>query len=748
MAIGERVPMLDAAQRVSGRVDYVLNVELPGMLWAKLLRSPHPHARIARVDVSRAARVPGVVAVVSRDDVLGWPGLSPYYGPLIQDTPMLALDRVRFAGEPVVAVAARDEDAAEEALDLVEVEYEPLAAVFEPEAALEPGAPLVHDQGNLIQHLKVRRGDFERAIEAADVVHTEEYTTPRIQHVPLEPHVVVAEASAGRLTIYSATQTPHVTRAEVARMFGLPMSHVRIIVRTLGGGFGGKAYTRHEPLVALLSLKSGRPVKLVHTRREEFLTTQRQPIRMRITSGARRDGTLLAVKGEVLYNSGAYAETSPRVVRHGAYGTCGAYRVPNMWVDVRAVYTNTVPCGPLRAPGSGQVHWARESHADGLAAKLGMDPLEFRLKNVVRDGDSFAIGGLLEQMHYPELLGRVARALEAGEQRPARLGPHVRVGRGYALAIKTTNTPTTSTATLKLNEDGSLNVLVSSVELGQGTQTALAQIAADAASVPLARISVSQPDTDTTPYDHSTGSSRTTFAMGQAVTLAAREVTRQLLDLAAEQLEVSAADLQARDGRVSVRGAPERGLDYGQVVRAARAGNIVGSGTFLVTAKPDPITGEPGASVHYHHAAGGAEVAVDTETGKIEVLRFEAGVYAGRMINPTHCELQTEGSVVWGLGQALTEEIVYEDGRVANPNLADYLIPSFQDVPGQTGVSMAEDLELGEVHGVGETAMPTVPPAIGNAIADAIGVRIYDLPITPEKVLRALEARGDAKEER
>lgn len=737
MTIGHRVPMLDAEQRVTGDTDYVLNLRVPGMLWGKLLRSPHPHARVVRVDTSRASRLPGVVAVVSGQDVLS-SGLFPYYGPLVKDTPLIALDRVRYAGEPVAAVAAVDEDVAAEALDLIDVEYEPLPAVYDPVEAFDPGAPLVHERGNVVEHFKARRGEFERAIQDAEVVLSEEYRVPQIQHVPLEPHVVLAEATPRHITIHSSTQTPHVTRAQVADIFGLPIASVRILVRTLGGGYGAKCYPRLEPLATLLSLKAGRPVKIALTRAEEFLTTQRQAATFRLTLGARPDGTLLALKAECFYGCGAYAETAPRVIRHGAYSANGPYRIPNVWVDCYAIYTNTVPCGPFRGPGSGQAHWASESHLDSLAARLGMDPVELRLKNVVHDGDSFVLGGLLEDIRFPEMLEQITCRLDADGAGRARSGRGVRVGRGYALALKTTNTPSTSTAFAIINEDGSLSVITSSVEMGQGAQTVLAQIAADAAGLPMSRVSVSLPDTDTTPYDQQTSSSRTTFAMGTAVKLAVKDAQAQLGEHAAHMLEVSPQDLLFHDGRVEVRGAPERSLDSGEVVRRARLGNVVGKATFTSEAKADPITGRTGTSAHYHSAAVGVDVAVDVDTGRVELLNCHSAVFAGRAINPTHCELQAEGSVFFGVGHALFEEVTYDDGRVTNPNLSDYMIPSFEDIPSAMGVLVMEDPDHAEIHGVGETALPATAPAIANAIFAATGARVRDLPMTPEKVLRAL----------
>ena len=742
MSVGARAPVVDGRARVSGQIEYVGNVVLPGMLVGKVLRSPYPHARIVRVDASRAARLPGVLAALGRDQLRGRPGLDPFYGQTERDTPVLALERVRYAGEPVAAVAAADADTAREALGLIHVEYEELPAVFDGLAALADRAPLVHHDGNLAEQYELSQGDVERALASADVVLTEEYRTPQVQGVPLEPHVVVAEARPDEITVYTASQTPFTVRAQLAAVFGLPAARVRVLTLTLGGGFGAKAYVRVEPIAALLSLQAGRPVRIELSRDEEFVTTQRQAARVRITSGTRADGTILAIRAEVTYSHGAYLETAPSIVRHGAYSVCGAYRVPNVELKIRTAFTNTVPCGPLRAPGGAQVHWARESHLDAIAAQLGIDPVALRLKNAVRTGDRFVLGGNLGDVHLPELLRTAVERVDAAPL-PADLPAGLKIGRGCAIALKTTATPTTSTAGAKLNQDGSLDVLVGTVEMGQGARTVLAQIAADEAGLALERVVVRLPDTANTPFDHGTSSSRSTFSMGTAVKLAVGDAMSKLRALAADQLEAAPDDLVLRDGWVELEGVPERRLTYGDVMTKARVGNVQGDGAFTNRAAPDPLTGQPGTSTHYHQAVGAAKVAIDPETGRVRLLSVQAGTFAGVMINPALCELQVESSLTMGLGQALFEECVYDAGRVVNPSLADYTIPSFQDLPTAAGAILLEDVARGEVHGIGENPLPTIPPAIANAIANAVGVRIYDLPITPEKVLRALREKAE-----
>ena len=773
MAIGRRVPMIDAVERVTGRVPYTLDVELPGTLVGKVLRSPHPHACVLAVNTSRAEQLPGVLAVISRADLEGNEEIDPIYGPLVRDQPLLALDRVRFAGEAVAAVAAVDRETAEAALELIEVEYEELPAILDVESALADGAPTLHERGNVAAYLEAKRGNVERALAEADFVVAEEYRCPPVQHVPLEPHVCLARFEGGKLAVWSSTQTPYNVRAQLASIFKLPQSFVRVVVPTLGGGYGSKCYPKLEPIAALLSRKARRPVRIVLTRSEEFLASRRSGALLRFESGATRDGSIIAQRIRCYFEKGAYTETAPRVVETGGLASAACYRVPNIDLESRAIFTNLPPAGPFRAPGAAQTIWASESHIDSIARRLGIDRLELRRKNLVRDYDRYVGGGLLEELHFDELLDQAAGAVgwpvsgvgvseygrqevsEYGSQGVTEMGhdpdtptlrhsdtPTLRLGRGIAAGLKTSRTPSTSTASCKLNEDGSLSVLTSSVEMGQGAKTALAQIAAEAASLPLERVWIAEPDTDVTPFDHSTSSSRSTFSMGGAIRLAAEDVRRQLAELAAAELEVAVDDVVLEDGQARVRGAPGRRLGYGELILRARRGNLLGNGTFISEAKPDPETGKPGVSAHWHHAVAAAEVEVDADTGRVRVLRLHGGAFAGRMVNPTQCELQCEGSAIFGLGQALLEEMAFDDGRLTNPNLSDYMIPSFEDLPLELTVGVLEEPGSAEIHGLGETTLPPALAAIANAVADAIGAPIRELPIMPERVLRALREPG------
>lgn len=754
--------MIDAVERVTGRVGYTIDLELPGMLHAKLLRSTVPHARIVHIDVTRARRLPGVAAVLTGADLAARSDLHPWFGPVFRDQPVLAIDKVRFVGEPVAAVAATDLDTAREAVGLIDVEYEELPAVFTLDDALAENPVILHEGPpqvgqtfpdviidaaggtNICNHFKLRKGDIEAGFAEAAHVFDDTFTSPAVQHVPLETHACLAQVGDGRVTVWAGTQIPYVTRAQLAEIFKIPASRVRVIVPTLGGGYGAKCYPKIEPVTAVLAAAARRPVKLHLTREEEFVTITKHAVRIRLRTGVRADGTIVARQATCHFNTGAYADIGPRLIKNGGYGTGGPHKIPNVWVDSYAVYTNLPPAGAFRGYGISQAAWSYETQMDMIAERLGLDPYDFRMRNLLVDGDSLMTGEPMVDARFRDLLeeaaGRIGWDFRGWEAPPQREGSRVRA-KGLSCIIKSTVTPSTSTAIAKLNDDGSLEVLTSGVEMGQGLKTAMAILSAERLALPVSMISVSNPDTAVTPYDQQTSSSRGTFSMGNAVALAVEDVRRQLLEQAARLTEVPADDLELADGVVRSRRAPELGLGYDEVVRRSRSGNLVGRATFQTKGGLDPDTGQGVASVHWHQAAGAAEVEVDLETGRVELLRYHAGVYAGRIINPVQAELQTEGNVAFGVGQALFEEMIYDNGELQNANLGDYMIASIKDMPGQLDLNVLEHPERNEIHGIGETSLPPVMPAIANAVYRATGVRITDLPVTPEKVLRGLHAR-------
>jgi CO/xanthine dehydrogenase Mo-binding subunit len=763
MAVGQSISMVDSTLRVSGVIDYTLNFELPRMLHARLLRSPYAHARIVKIDASSALKHPGVAAVLTRDDLVG-DHIDPYFGLILQDQTPVALDRVRYVGEPVAAVAAVDADTAAEALELIDVEYEELPAVFDAEEALKPDAPLLYPgprrvifgrndvsarslTGTNIVHLfKQRKGDIRQGFSQSDEVFENTYRSPAVNHVALEPHVTVAQVADGRITVWTCSQNPHVIQRQIAGIFKVPLADVRIIVFTLGGGFGGKLNCKLEPAAVLLAKKTGRPVRIVARRAECFLLGVQHECNIKLKTGVKRDGTLVAVEAFCYYNSGAYGDTSPNLITRG-YAATGPYRVPHLYMDSYGVYTNTAPSAAFRGYGITQVAWAHETQMDIIADALGLDPLELRLKNILQKGDPFTTGEPMPEMHYNELIEAAVESI-GWKKGPlvVREGTKIRA-KGIAVIVKGMATPTTSTSTVKLNADGSLNVLTSSVEMGQGLKTALAQIAASEMSLPVERVRVSEPDTAFTPFDLMTAASRATFCMGNAIREAVKDIREQLLEIAAAQLEAAKDDLVLQNGKIMVRGAGGKSLSYIDVIRSSRANNLLGHGTFVSGSGPDgsPVvmdfeTGQGYGSAEWHPAVIACEVEVDTETGQVKIPKLHGELYAGKVINPRLCELQIEGASIIGMGQVLFEDLAHDtNGSITNPNLADYMIPSFEDVPATMTVHLLEPQGVTDVHGIGETSIPPVRPAIGNAISRAVGYHFLDLPITPEKILRALE---------
>ena len=755
--------MIDARERVTGTIEYALDVSVPRMAHGRILRSPHAHARIVRIDLSRALRLRGVVSAVSGADLTDG-SMDPWYGPFIRDQPPLAIGTVRYVGEPVAAAAALDEETAAEALDLIDVEYEILPAVLDVDAALLPDAPILHPGKrllgstrrdivarqdevagtNLIHVFRQRRGDAEAGLAGADVVVEGTYESPAVQHVPMEPHVSVASFAGDRLTVWTSSQAPSSMASALAGIFRLPVSDVRVVVPTLGGGFGAKIDLNLEPIVALLSRRARRPVRIALDRAEDFYTASKHAARVRIRTGVMRDGRLVAHHATCWYDGGAYARDTPEKIFRG-YVSMGPYRVDAIHVDSYGVYTNRLPACAFRGFGVPQMAWGHESHMDRIADALEMDPLDLRLRNVLGPSDRLSTGETLpEDPHYAELLQGAANAVGWERRGTRRRTGRVVRGTGISAIIKGMSS-FPATCTVKLNEDGSLNILTSSVEMGQGALTALAQIAAHESTLPLALVRVSTPDTSVTPYDQMTAASRTTNVMGRAIRSAVRDVKAQLVALAADRFEIAPGDLLVEDGRVSVRGSADRSLTFAALIRGARAGNLLATGRHQSTIGLDTETGQGVGSPQWHSGVCSCEVEVDEETGRVTIFALHVGVYVGRMINPTQCELQVDGAKLFGLGQALFEELLWdEDGVLLNRNLADYMIPSILDVPERLADQILETPGTIDVHGIGETPLPAIAPAVANAIADATGVRLTTLPMTPEKLLRAIRERGSA----
>jgi len=727
--------MLDARARVTGKVDYMVNLRLPNMLVGKIVRSQAPHAKLLKVDTANALQVPGVVAILTGADL----GTNAFYGAAIKDQGVVAVDRVRYVGEPIAAIAAENEEAAEEAAILLDIEYEELPAIFDAQEAIQSGAPTLHEKysNNIFMHSKLRHGDMEAAFAEADEIFEDTFTSPLAQQASLEPHVTAAQWEGDQLTVWAGTQAPYMVRRVLSEIFGIEQNKIRVIVPSLGGSYGGKGHIRIEPLVAAMSRKTnGRPVKFVLSRVEEFVTVTKHAASITLKTGVKRDGTFTARQVKVYWNGGAYADASPLLVPQGMVRAVGPYRIPAVHVDSYGIYTNLPPAGAYRGAMSSQTTWAYESQMDIIAHKMGWDPLEFRLKNLFISGDQFATGEILYDVHFVECLEESAKNLTPSPS-PKRRGES-KVGRGYGVMMKSTVSTSKSQARMSLSDDGIVTLFTSTVEMGQGAHTAMAQITAESLNVPFEMIRVVGPDTNVTPFDSTTSASRSTNMMGNAVIAAGISLKRKLIELAAPLLEIPADELRAENGKVF---AQETSISYVDILKRNHLNSLEEFGEYSTASKMDPETGQGISTPHWHQGAGAAEVEVDTETGRVTILRYTAAAFAGRVVNPKFAQLQNDGNVIFGLGPTLMEEMILDGGQVTNPNLADYSIPSIRDIPVEL-ISVCIESDEGELHGIGEMTLPPVAPAIANAIEDAIGVRIKDLPITAEKILRALQEKS------
>jgi CO/xanthine dehydrogenase Mo-binding subunit len=749
--VGRAERRTDGIEKVTGQAIYTVDIVLPGMAHGKILRSPYAHAKLLRVDASKAERLAGVYAVITRDDQKR----LAMFGAAYKDQTIVAVDKVRYAGDPVAAVAAVDEATAEEALGLIEVDYQELPAVTNLEEALALNAPLVHDTSsgggemmghrydtpkefigtNLCYRFSYTHGDTAEGFKKADHIFEDTFTFPRVQHFSMEPHATIADVEGDRITLWAGTQEPFTLREHLADIFHVPMNKVRVIVPYVGGGFGGKLAVKTEPLAAALSWKAKRPVRLAHSIEESFKTVTRHPARFRIKTGVTKDGKLVARECVIHMETGAYADSGPRVTQKAGYRCFGPYRIPHAKSDAYTVYTNTVPAGAYRGFGTLQVTWAYESQMDIIAEKLGLDPLEFRLKNLLKKGELYTPGDTPVDCDLKAGLLRAATAIGWGQKsrKPNR-------GKGLACCIKDGGgTYKVSSAAVKMNSDGSVVLLTGTVEVGQGARTALRQIVAEELGVPYGQITVAQIDTDVTPYDINTNASSSTVVMGLSVQRAAQDLKRQLFRRAAKLLKLKADRLAIKDGTV---GDSKVSLTFEELMKrsfGARAGEVVGLGAYQGIKSKKAVLGSP--TTFWEISWGAAEVAVDGETGEIAVLKYVSLADVGQAIHPVLCEGQDDGAVMTAVGHTLMEEMIYKDGQLLNPNLVDYRVPTFAHVPKDFETILIESHNgpgpFG-AKGMGEGGLLPVAAAIANAVYRATGKRFYDLPLTPERVWREL----------
>jgi CO/xanthine dehydrogenase Mo-binding subunit len=756
--VGQPVAHHDFIEKVKGSILYAADWKLPGMLYGRVVRATVSSARIVSIHTEKARALRGVAAVLTGEDVPSnrlVEKASGGPGELLVAMPVLARDRLRYAGEPIALVAAETQQLADDAADLVQVEYEELPGIFDPEAALLPGAPLVHDDGNVLTSWHIQRGDVQAALAAADVVIEGEYRTQHVEHASLETESGVGWIENDVVTLRVATQIiEHAT--DIAEMLRLPANKVRLIAAYMGGSFGSKEGMTVEPYLALLVWKTRRPVHMVWSRQESILaSTKGHPFIMRYRTGATNDGRIVAQDVDLIGDAGAYPYKSARVMFYGAALACGPYLTPNVSVRSRAVFTNNVPTSAFRGFGARQVTLGYESQMDRLAETLGMDKADLRRRNFLHKGDVIPTG---ETLDTAVAVGEtLERALARLGDPSAPSGPSKRVGRGFACNMhpygRTVWFGDSASAWLSIQADGTLLIRSGLSDVGGGQAASLCQIASEILGVPLERISVYIGDTALTPPAGGTFATRQLLMSGNAVMQAALKLRGLVAPVAAEALGCPVAGIVFEDGRVKAAGksasggAPEEGISLGELVRLCGARSV--DPTTLYVFHPDaesrgfqPESGQLVSFPDYTYGTHAAEVEVDLETGEVEVLKYASCHDVGRAINPLRVEGQMQGGAMQGLGYALMEEIVFDEGKIASSLLANYLVPTSDDMPDV----MVDIVESGEgkgpmnARGIGEAVIGNAAPTIANAVADAIGFRPTQLPITPERVLALLDA--------
>jgi CO/xanthine dehydrogenase Mo-binding subunit len=769
--IGKSIPRIDGRIKVTGAAKFVHDMTLPGMLLARIKTSPHPSARIVKIDASAAEKLPGVHAVLTGKE------LEHKVGLYMVDKDILAKDVVRYHGEPVAAVAAEEEWIAEKACELVKVTYEPLEPVLDPREALKKGSPLVHkDLGsysymkgvfqpkpgtNVPHHQKIRKGDVEKGFKQADKVYVHTFYNPPVSHAFLETHTAIVQALPdGRVEIITSAQSPYTVRNLFSHCFGIPLGKIRVKIPYVGGGFGGKAGIHLEPLVYCLSRKAGgRPVKLTIAREEAFSTMpSRQGLYSEIKTGVKRNGKITALQVTYIWDAGAYADYGVNVGRAGAYSGAGPYHVPNCHIDSYVVYTNKTFGTAYRGFGHLEVHWGIERNLDLIARDLGIDPLEIRMINFLREGDETITGEKVTANHgRPDLcLEAAARAVGWGEKKPeGKPKGTKRRGKGLAALHKAPAMPTftSCSAIIKFNEDAAVDVLISGIDYGQGTYTALAQVAAEELKIPVEKVNVVwDSDTAFTPYDWQTVASRFAMMGGNAVIEAAADCLSQIRRVASAVLRAPENELECADEKVFIRHRPDSCLDYRQIAMGyvypngnSIGGPIIGRGRYIAQGLThlDSETGQGLPALDWTYGAHGAEIEVDTETGEIEILRLASAFDVGKALNRQQVVTQIIGGVVQGVGSALFEEFIFDEkGRFRNSGFVDYKIPTAKDIPRRMSQHLVETPQLDGPYGargVAEHPMVSVPSVIGNALRDALGIDFFDLPLNPERVYMRLK---------
>jgi carbon-monoxide dehydrogenase large subunit len=749
--IGKSAPRLDGLDTVSGKARYTVDVVLPGMLHVKLLRSPLAHARLRHVDTSRAKALAGVAAVLTADDVP-----VKHFGFSLQDEPIFTTDKVRYVGDVIAAVAAESEAIAEQAVSLIDCDFDELPAALTTDEALSENAPLVHDRlstyhmnsvlardwhpvfgTNIAHQATFSKGDIDKGFAAADEIFDDTFRAQQVQHCSLEPHAVVADWNGERLTVWTSTQKVFLVRSGLADLFDLPQEKIHVIGTKIGAGFGGKNAMRLEPYAAALALKTKKPVRLINSRAEEFTAAAGSvPATVRVRTGVKRDGTITARAMEFTWDTGAYAEGLPgsnRALKDGV----GPYRIPNIRVVSTLVYTNKLRGCPFRGLGIPEAVWAGESQMDIIAAKLGIDPVDLRLKNCLDAGDETPVGDRANCIALRECLLKVSA--EAKRWKKNAPADHAF---GVALLHKSpTTSASSSNARVRIGADGEIELQIGATDVGGGTGTSLGQIVAEELNISLSQIKVAIADTERTPFDHGTYSSRVTPYVGAAVKLAAIDARRQLLEAAARLWQLAPTAIRLEKNKILAKG--RRALTFGDLLQQAALSEIVGVGA---SESQRLWAGDSGKEVKASSAPGwpfgaqAVEVAVDRETGVIKLLRVASAHDVGQALNPMAVTGQIQGGIMMGQGYALSEGLIFDQGKITNGSFAEYKIAGIKDIPKATPIIVEKKYpsEPYGAKGVGEMSVFGIAPAVANAIARATGVRLKDLPMSAEQLLAHL----------
>jgi CO/xanthine dehydrogenase Mo-binding subunit len=749
-AVGQPIKRVDGIAKVTGRARYAGDIELPGMLFGRCLRSPHPSARIVTIDTRKAKALPGVRAVLTGADVP-----DTRYGRMCKDIPVLAKGTVRFVGEKVAAVAADTVEIAEAALELIDVDYAALPAVFGAEEAMQPVAPIIHAETvevfpgaaagmhgelkmyppipNVISQFKVGHGDVASALAGAHKIFEHRFAVPSVHQGYIEPHTcLVAIGTDGLVDVWVANKGPHIARAHMAGAIGVPENRIRFNPVVIGGDFGGKGSLMDTLLCYYLARTAGRPVKMVMNSFEELTAgNPRHSASITLRAGVDRDAKLLAIEARVIFNAGAYAGFVPVPTLHGGYGElAGTYQVPNCAIEVLRVYTNTIPCGHMRSPGAPQVTFAVESHIDTIAHEMGLDPLEMRRRNAIAEGDLTPLGEKRRQLRCREIIDAGARAFGWDKPKPSN------VGRGISIYEHPPGNFGRSTVALTMGADGRITIQLGSPDTGTGFHTIAAQLVAEHFGISVAEVDVVQGDTLTSGFEAGASGQRLTTTIGQAIAATAEKMKQDLAALAAERLNCAPSDIRiGEDGSFSASGMT---IDrYSLMSWAAAQGKAPLSCQGENTPKPTDVTS---------FAAHFAEVAVDRETGQVKLKRIVTAHEVGTIVNPVTHQGQIEGGLIQAMGQAMSERIVLKGGAVITAHLGDYKLPTIMDIPvletvllpGGVGAAPFSTTAIGEMGNV------ALPAAITNAVFDAVGVRLLELPVSAEQVLEGLSERAAA----